>query len=168
MQHRREQRQTTDGSRRARRGCPRLPRSRRAAARKPCIPPYSTPTLYASWCVSRGAARAQAAWDVALFCLCGAVGQLFIFATIRRFGSLANTLVCTTRKFFNILLSVLLNGNPLLPQQWAAVGLVFAGLLVSSVSKGRRKGKSVVKAGGPGHGAVHMISMPPGGRPAQD
>ena len=115
--------------------------------------------------MSRGAARAQAAWDVALFCLCGAVGQLFIFATIRRFGSLANTLVCTTRKFVNILLSVLLNGNPLLPQQWAAVGLVFAGLLVSSVSKGWRKGRSVVRAGGPGHGAV---DTPPGARPAQD
>lgn len=40
-----------------------------------------------------------------LFCLCGAVGQLFIFATIKRFGSLINTLVTTTRKFFNILLS---------------------------------------------------------------
>jgi UDP-galactose transporter B1 len=40
-----------------------------------------------------------------LFCLCGAVGQLFIFATIKRFGSLLNTLVTTTRKFFNILLS---------------------------------------------------------------
>ena len=90
---------------------------------------------------------------MALFCLCGAVGQLFIFATIRRFGSLANTLVCTTRKFFNILLSVLLNGNPLLPQQWAAVMLVFAGLLVSSVAKGRKHGRtSVVKAGGPAGG----------------
>lgn len=48
---------------------------------------------------------AQAGWDILLFCLCGAVGQLFIFATIKRFGSLVNTLVTTTRKFFNILLS---------------------------------------------------------------
>ena len=105
--------------------------------------------------VHKPLARAsQAAWDVALFCLCGAVGQLFIFATIRRFGSLANTLVCTTRKFFNILLSVLLNGNPLLPQQWAAVALVFAGLLVSSLAKGGKRGRrtSVVKAGGPAGG----------------
>ena len=47
----------------------------------------------------------QAGYDVLLFCLCGAVGQLFIFATIKRFGSLLNTLVTTTRKFFNILLS---------------------------------------------------------------
>jgi UDP-galactose transporter B1 len=47
----------------------------------------------------------QAGYDVLLFCLCGAIGQLFIFATIKRFGSLLNTLVTTTRKFFNILLS---------------------------------------------------------------
>lgn len=79
-----------------------------------------------------------AAWDLFLFCLCGAVGQLFIFFTIRTFGSLVNTLVCTTRKFFNILLSVVWNGNPLLPQQWLAVTLVFSGLLVSSLAKGKK------------------------------
>ncbi len=35
----------------------------------------------------------DAAWDVVLFCFCGAFGQLFIFFTIKQFGSLANTLV---------------------------------------------------------------------------
>ncbi|GAB4820773.1 hypothetical protein N2152v2_007819 [Parachlorella kessleri] len=80
----------------------------------------------------------QAGYDLLLFCACGALGQLFIFYTIKHFGSLANTLVTTTRKFFNILLSVLWNGNPLLPQQWAAVVLVFSGLLVSSAVKSRR------------------------------
>lgn len=34
--------------------------------------------------------------------------------------------------------AVLWNANPLLPQQWAAVGLVFSGLLVSSWTKSRR------------------------------
>ncbi len=86
-----------------------------------------------------------AAWDLTLFCMCGAVGQLFIFFTIKVFGSLANTLICTTRKFFNILLSVVWNGNPLLPQQWLAVGLVFTGLLASSVYKSRRHAKSAAK-----------------------
>ena len=86
-----------------------------------------------------------AAYDLLLFCLCGAVGQLFIFFTIRTFGSLVNTLICTTRKFFNILLSVLWNGNPLLPQQWLAVLLVFSGLLISSVTKGRRHRAKAVK-----------------------
>lgn len=85
----------------------------------------------------------QAGLYILLFCLCGAVGQVFIFGTIRRFGSLVNTLICTTRKFFNILLSVLWSGNPLLPQQWVAVILVFLGLLTSSIAK---RGKKVVQA----------------------
>lgn len=84
----------------------------------------------------------DAAWDVALFCLCGALGQLFIFFTIKTFGSLINTLVCTTRKFFSILLSVMWNGSPLLANQWVAVGMVFSGLLVSSLAKaGGRHGR---------------------------
>ena len=191
----------------------------------------------------------QAGYDILLFCACGAVGQLFIFATIKTFGSLLNTLVTTTRKFFNILLSggwpaavaaaaaaaaagssgllpllcrccccgwagcyrcswccrccrvgglllpllllllmlsaggrawggatryrsvswaacrdsgcrhtegrhpppsvpapaVVWNANPLLPQQWAAVALVFSGLLVSSWTKSRRHARPAAK-----------------------
>eukprot|EP00884_Botryococcus_braunii_P000214 jgi/Botrbrau1/10193/Bobra.116_1s0009.1 len=93
----------------------------------------------------------EAARDILLFCICGAIGQLFIFFTIRTFGSLINTLITTTRKFFNILLSVIWNGNPLLPQQWVAVSLVFAGLLLSSLAKSKKK-----------HGHGH------GGLPVQD
>lgn len=63
--------------------------------------------------------------------------QLFIFFSIRRFGSLTNTIITTTRKFFNILLSVLWLGNALLPVQWTAVGMVFSGLFVSAVVKSR-------------------------------
>ena len=86
------------------------------------------------------AGSAEARRDVALFCACGAVGQLFIFYTIARFGSLTNTIITTTRKFFNILLSVLWLGTPLGGAQWAAVALVFSGLGASSVAKA--KGKS--------------------------
>ena len=83
----------------------------------------------------------SAGYDIVLFCLCGAIGQLFIFLTIKQFGSLVNTMVCTTRKFFNILLSVLWNGNPLLPQQWMAVSLVFVGLAANTLQKSRGGGK---------------------------
>lgn len=83
----------------------------------------------------------EAGWDVALFCLCGAIGQLFIFYTIKQFGSVVNVIITTTRKFFNILLSVLWNGNPLLWQQWIAVSLVFAGLAISTFVKSRKRGR---------------------------
>uniref|UniRef100_A0A7S3QPA7 Uncharacterized protein n=1 Tax=Dunaliella tertiolecta TaxID=3047 RepID=A0A7S3QPA7_DUNTE len=83
----------------------------------------------------------DAARDVLLFCLCGAFGQLFIFLTIKSFGSLTNTLVCTTRKFFNILISVVVNGNPLLPMQWVAVFMVFIGLITSTLIKSKSRYK---------------------------
>ena len=83
-----------------------------------------------------------AALQVALFCLCGAWGQIFIFQTLKTYGALVNTLVTTTRKFFNILISVALNGNPLLPQQWVAVALVFTGLAIHSTSKKYGKPKA--------------------------
>ena len=90
------------------------------------------------------ARHTDAARDVGLFCLCGALGQLVIFFTIKTFGALVNTLICTTRKFFNILGSVLWNGYPLLSTQWFAVALVFSGLLTSTVAKQR---KAAVAAG---------------------
>lgn len=73
------------------------------------------------------------------FCWCGAFGQLFIFYTIKQYGSLMNTLVCTTRKFFSILLSVLWNGAVLLPMQWFGVFLVFGGIAWSIVLKEQEK-----------------------------
>jgi len=77
----------------------------------------------------------EALRDVFLFCLTGAVGQIFIFLTIKSFGTLTLTTITTTRKFFNILLSVVLSHNPLLPLQWAGVGLVFSGLFLSQIAK---------------------------------
>lgn len=70
----------------------------------------------------------EAAWDIFLYCLCGAVGQNFIFLTISRFGSLTNTTITTTRKFVSIVVSSLLSGNPLSRQQWGSVVMVFSGL----------------------------------------
>ncbi|KAL6513867.1 UDP-galactose/UDP-glucose transporter 3 [Orobanche hederae] len=70
----------------------------------------------------------EAAWDIFLYCLCGAVGQNFIFLTISRFGSLTNTTITTTRKFVSIVVSSLLSGNPLSEKQWGSVVMVFSGL----------------------------------------
>ncbi|XP_072999713.1 UDP-galactose/UDP-glucose transporter 3-like [Typha latifolia] len=70
----------------------------------------------------------EAAWDIILYCLCGAVGQNFIFLTISRFGSLTNTTITTTRKFMSIVVSSVVSGNPLSPKQWGSVAMVFSGL----------------------------------------
>lgn len=70
----------------------------------------------------------EVAWDILLFCMCGAVGQNFIFMTISRFGSLTNTTITTTRKFVSIVVSSLLSGNPLSTKHWGCVFMVFGGL----------------------------------------
>ncbi|XP_048441067.1 UDP-galactose/UDP-glucose transporter 3-like [Pyrus x bretschneideri] len=80
----------------------------------------------------------EAAWDIFLYCLCGAAGQNFIFLTISRFGSLANTTITTTRKFVSIVVSSLLSGNPLSTKQWGSVVMVFSGLSYHIYHKWRK------------------------------
>ena len=81
----------------------------------------------------------QVLLDILTYCLCGAVGQMFIFLTIATFGSLVTTTVTTTRKFVSIVLSVLWNGNALRPAQWTAVALVFGGLTLKEAWKAKKK-----------------------------
>lgn len=80
----------------------------------------------------------EAARDILMYCLCGAVGQNFIFLTISRFGSLANTTITTTRKFVSIVVSSLVSGNPLSVKQWSCVVMVFSGLSYNIYFKWRK------------------------------
>lgn len=82
--------------------------------------------------------------DLLLFSLCGALGQVFIFATLENFGSLSLVTVTVTRKLFTILLSLFWFSHELRSAQWACVGLVFAALLLESYYK--RAGKAEGKA----------------------
>ncbi|KAL2632755.1 hypothetical protein R1flu_004234 [Riccia fluitans] len=84
----------------------------------------------------------EAFWDILMFCLCGAVGQNFIFLTISRFGALTNTTITTTRKFVSILVSALWNGNPLTLEQWTGVVMVFLGLSYQIILKYQKRRKS--------------------------
>ena len=68
------------------------------------------------------------AFDIFLLCLCGSIGQSFIFLTISRFGSLANSTITTTRKLVSILISATWNQNSLSLQEWVGVAMVFSGL----------------------------------------
>ena len=83
----------------------------------------------------------ECATDALLFCLTGAIGQLFIYFTINTFGSLALTTITTTRKFFSVLISVVLLATPLLMGQWIGAGMVFAGLGMSIFVKATKKPK---------------------------
>ena len=80
-----------------------------------------------------------AAVDVATFAAVSAIGQHFIFYTIRNFSALACTTITTTRKFFTILASVVYYKHSLVPRQWAAVGLVFGAIVWEGVAKHQKK-----------------------------
>jgi len=80
--------------------------------------------------------------SLALFSLTSALGQVFVFWTIRTFDSLTFSTITTTRKFFTIVLSVVYFGHRLSTQQWGAVGAVFAGLALETVA-GKDKDKHV-------------------------
>jgi solute carrier family 35 (UDP-galactose transporter), member B1 len=67
-------------------------------------------------------------YDVLGFALCGAVGQLFIFATLERFSSLLLVTVTVTRKMLTMVLSVVWYGKSLTSGQWSGVALVFGGI----------------------------------------
>lgn len=75
--------------------------------------------------------------DIALFALCGAFGQLAIFHTLERFGSLLLVTVTLTRKMFTMLLSVLWFNHPLTPGQYLGVALVFGGISAEALLKSK-------------------------------
>ncbi|KAH3684158.1 hypothetical protein WICPIJ_004888 [Wickerhamomyces pijperi] len=66
--------------------------------------------------------------EIILYGLCGAVGQLFIFYTLAKFGSIVLITVTVTRKMISMLLSVFLFGHNLTLGQWCGLGLVFGGI----------------------------------------
>lgn len=78
-------------------------------------------------------------YDVLGFAACGAIGQVFIFATLERFSSLLLVTVTVTRKMLTMVLSVLWFGKRLTAGQWAGVGLVFAGVGGEGVMERRKK-----------------------------
>jgi UDP-galactose transporter B1 len=85
----------------------------------------------------------SAIWEpFALFALCSVVGQTFIFYTIIKFGALSCTTICTTRKFFTIVYTATVKGNPLSQEQWVGAVLVMGGLLLDMITKNKNKKKT--------------------------
>jgi UDP-galactose transporter B1 len=76
------------------------------------------------FCLEHPALFSTMAW----LSLTSALGQNFIFLTIKYFDALVLTTVTTTRKFFTILVSVVMYGHALNSKQWLSVLLVFCGL----------------------------------------
>mmetsp|Transcript_19935 Transcript_19935/g.36853 ORF Transcript_19935/g.36853 Transcript_19935/m.36853 type:complete len:326 (-) Transcript_19935:182-1159(-) len=65
--------------------------------------------------------------QLVLYSLVAAFGQIFIFRVIAHFGNLTLAIVTTTRKFFSVMLSILIFSHILTMAQWCCVLLVLSG-----------------------------------------
>ena len=77
--------------------------------------------------------------DIIAYALAGAVGQVSIFETLERFGSLTLVSITVTRKLFTMLLSVVVYKHELGLLQWVGVGVVFVAIGIEAREK-RREG----------------------------
>jgi UDP-galactose transporter B1 len=87
------------------------------------------------------AANSALLFDVSIFGLLSAAGQVFIFLAISSFGALTLVTITTTRKFFTVLGSIVIYKHSVSGGQIAGMLLVFGGLAWAEVSKAMRKHK---------------------------
>lgn len=87
--------------------------------------------------------------EIAIFALCSAFGQVFIFLTISWFGPDTNAKITTVRKMATVLISIVWFGHSIDAAQWGFVGLVFASVfaeisekLLSSKKPEKKDGKN--------------------------
>lgn len=77
--------------------------------------------------------------------LAGTCGQYFIFQSLIRFGSLYLAIITTTRKFFTVLVSVIIFGHKLSFSQWLCVSAIFIVLGIQTVLSRKNKEKLKTK-----------------------
>lgn len=77
--------------------------------------------------------------DIMLFSLVSAVGQNFIFYTVRNFNALIVTTITTTRKMFTVLLSIFVYEHVMVLRQWVGLVLVFIAIAWEAAAKQRAK-----------------------------
>jgi UDP-galactose transporter B1 len=75
------------------------------------------------------------AWKVAVYSLCSAVGQSFIFYCIANFDPLTVTTITTSRKILSTLLSIFTENHSLSPLGWAGVVTASVGISMDVMEK---------------------------------
>jgi solute carrier family 35 (UDP-galactose transporter), member B1 len=74
--------------------------------------------------------------------LIGAIGQLFISSMLSNFGPLPLSLTTTVRKFFSVILSVIVHNNSLQWQQWGAAAIIFGALFTDAIMNKKKANSS--------------------------
>ncbi|KAG4300859.1 hypothetical protein PCANB_002884 [Pneumocystis canis] len=83
--------------------------------------------------------------DIIIYGCLGAIGQLFIFHTLEKFGSLILITITLTRKMLTLLISLAWFNHKLTIGQWIGVGLVFYGASLEAYIKHSQLTKKVQK-----------------------
>jgi UDP-galactose transporter B1 len=82
--------------------------------------------------------------DIVLLAITGTFGQVFTFYMIFHFSPLVMSIVATTRKFFSVVVSILVYEHDINLVQWGAIALVFAGVALELMSEGNKKQKEAL------------------------
>jgi len=80
-------------------------------------------------------ANPEICYHIGIMAVCSAVGQLFIFYTIKRYGPLVFATIQTVRQLLSIVLSILFFAHPLNAMEVLGIGIVFATLAAQILSK---------------------------------
>merc|ERR1719393_1013066 len=81
------------------------------------------------------AANQAIMWHISVMAICSAVGQLFIFYTIKRYGPLVFATIQTVRQLLSIVLSILFFSHPVNLAEAAGIALVFVTLAYQIYAK---------------------------------
>jgi len=65
---------------------------------------------------------------IGLMAVCSAVGQLFIYYTIKAFGPLVFSTIQTVRQFLSVILSIVVFAHPINAGECAGIAIVFVAL----------------------------------------
>jgi len=80
-------------------------------------------------------ANPEIVYHISIMAICSAVGQLFIFYTIKTYGPLVFATIQTVRQLLSIVLSILFFAHPLNAMEVVGIGIVFATLAAQIFSK---------------------------------
>merc|ERR1719476_55535 len=89
-------------------------------------------------------------WHIFAMSVCSAIGQLFIFYTINKFGAVIFATAMTSRNIFSVLISIFLYNHPITPIGGLGMAISFGGLIWKVVLKKKatdaKKAKARAKA----------------------
>ena len=89
-----------------------------------------------------------AVYNILLLSLFSAVGQLFIYYTVRTFGPLPFTIIMTTRQLISIILSCLIYGHEIAPLSVVGAAVTFSAVFAQAYIKSRGGAKPTKKVSG--------------------